>query len=162
MVKKISLLTIPFLILLFSTLLIAEDVFYVQSLKAKVMSAPSFKSAVLGEVSKGNKLVVTGREGSWVKVRYDAKEGYVSSLLLSTHPPIEKQAFLKGEEPEIKEGVRRRASTFASAAAARGLTQDDRRRISREEKIDYGSLEKVDALSVSTEEVMRFMEGGKK
>lgn len=162
MAKVISLLTIPFLILLCYTSLIAQDVYYVQSLKAKVMSAPVFKSDILGEVSKGSRLVSTGKEGNWVKVRYDSKDGYVSALLLSKHPPIERQAFITGEEPEIKEGVRRRASTFASAAAARGLTQDDRRRISREEKIDYGSLEKVEALSVSTEEVMRFMEGGTK
>jgi len=31
----------------------AADTYYVQSVKAKVLSAPSFKSNVLGEASKG-------------------------------------------------------------------------------------------------------------
>ncbi|MEW6213644.1 MAG: SH3 domain-containing protein [Nitrospirota bacterium] len=162
MARRISLLTIPFLILLCCTSLIAQDVYYVQSLKAKVMSTPSFKSEVLGEVSKGYRFVSTGKEGNWVKVRYNSKDGYVSALLLSNHPPIERQALITGEESEIKESVRRRVSTFASAAAARGLTQEDRKRLSREEEADYESLEEIESFSLSTEEIIRFMEESKK
>jgi hypothetical protein len=60
----------------------------------------------------------------------------------------------------LKEGVRRRASTYTSAAAARGLVQDDRRRLSRDEKIDYLGLENIEAVSISPEELAKFM-GGK-
>ena len=75
--------------------------------------------------------------------------------------PLERQSIIKGEERDIKQSVRRRASTYTSAAAARGLAQDDRRRLSTEEKVDYGGLEKMEAFSVSSEEVSRFMEGSK-
>jgi hypothetical protein len=143
----------------FSTLLYAQTEYYVQSIKAKVMSAPSFKSNVIAEVAKGFKLIASGRAGSWIKVRFSNKDGYVSSLLVSTHPPFEKAGIIKGEDADIKQGVRRRASSYTSAAAARGLTKEDRRRLSREEKVDYESLERIEAFTVSDDEVVRFMEG---
>jgi uncharacterized protein YgiM (DUF1202 family) len=139
----------------------AETVYYVQSVKAKVMSGPAFKSPVIGEVAKGHKFVSPGREGGWIKVNHGGKEGYVSSLLLSTRLPLEKTVLIKGEDAEIKQGVRRRASSYTSAAAARGLAADDRRRLSKEEKVDYESLEKVEAFQLSADEINRFMEGNK-
>jgi uncharacterized protein YgiM (DUF1202 family) len=142
----------------FATALCAQTEYYVQSVKAKVMSGPSFKSGLISEISRGYKLTSSGREGSWIKVRISDKEGYVSSLLVSTHPPFEKTEVIKGGDAEIKQGVRRRASSYTSAAAARGLARDDRRRLSKEEKIDYESLEKVEAFTLSSEEVARFME----
>lgn len=148
-------------LLLLSNKLWAQDVYYVQSLKAKIMSGPSFKSQVLGEVGKGLRLSSSARQGSWVKVVYNAKEGYISSMLLSTHPPMARQGLIKGEESDIKQSVRRRASTYTSAAAARGLAADDRRRLSRDEKVDYGALEKMESFTVSADEVSRFMEGKK-
>jgi hypothetical protein len=142
-----------------STMVSAQTDYYVQSVKAKVMSSPSFKSAVIIEIARGFKLVASGREGSWVKVRIADKDGYVSSLLVSTHPPFKKTEVIKGDDADIKQGVRRRASSYTSAAAARGLTQDDRRRLSKEEKVDYESLEKIEAFTLSDDEITRFMEG---
>jgi hypothetical protein len=78
---------------------------------------------------------------------------------VSTHPPFEKTGVIKGEDAEISQGVRRRASSFTSAAAARGLAADDRKRLSKEEKIDYESLEKVEAFKLSDNEIALFMEG---
>lgn len=141
--------------------LFAGDVYYVQSLKAKVMSGPSLKSDVIGEADKGQSLESTGREGNWVKVKHGSKEGYVPALLLSTRPPLERQGLISGEEAEIKAGVRRRASTFASAAAARGLTAEDRKRLGKEEKVNYEAIEKMESFRLSAEEVIKFMEGGK-
>lgn len=159
--RKTVVLFIFIAVLLLSGKLWAQDVYYVQSLKAKIMSSPSFKAKTLGEASKGTRLSSKGREGNWVKVIFYSREGYVSSLLLSTHPPMGKQSLIKGGEADIKQSVRRRASTYTSAAAARGLAQDDRRRLSREEKVDYGALEKMESFTVSADEVARFMEGNK-
>jgi hypothetical protein len=159
MKKFVLLLAAGVVGILLTSALHAETEYYVQSVKAKVMAGPSFKSGVIYEVSRGYKLASTGREGSWVKVRISDKDGYVPSLLVSTHPPFETTGVIKGEEADIKQGVRRRASSYTSAAAARGLAQDDRKRLSKEEKIDYESLEKVEAFTVSADEVTRFMEG---
>ena len=139
----------------------AQSEYYVQSIKAKVMSATSFKSQVLGEVGKGYKFITSGKVGAWVKVKYKNKDGFVPSLLLATHPPFEKIAIIKGEEEEgdIKQGVRRRASSFTSAAAARGLAPEDRRRLNTEEKADYDLLEYMESFKVTTDELKQFMEG---
>ena len=139
----------------------ALEPYYVQSVKAKIMTAPSFKAIALGEASKGTKLTAVAKEGSWIKVSYYGQVGYVSSILVSPYPPMARQGLIKAEESELRQGVRRRASTYTSAAAARGLAQDDRRRLSGEEKSDYVGLEKMEAITVSDGEIVRFMEGGK-
>ncbi len=136
------------------------EVCYVQSLKAKVMWEPSFKSTVMREVAKGEALKVLGREGNWVRVKIDFEIGYVSSLVVSKRPPMNRVALIKAEDQDLRQGVRRRASTYSSAAAARGLTQEGRKRIGRDEKTDYFDLEKIEALSISRDEVVKFIEGG--
>jgi len=148
-------------ILVFSSTLFAQAVYYVQSAKAKVMIGATFRAASLGEVQKGFKFASIGREGSWIKVRFNNRDGYVSSLLLSLHPPLEKAGIIKAEDTEIRQGVRRRASSYTSAAAARGLAQDDRRRLSKEEKVNYEALDRMESFAVSADEVSRFMEGGR-
>jgi hypothetical protein len=158
--KKIVVLAVLFLAgIFYSTALYAQNMYYVQSVKAKVMSSTSFKAPVLGEVGKGYKFDASGREGSWVKVKFNDREGYVSSLVLSTHPPFGKTGVIKADDGDIKQGVRRRASSYTSAAAARGLAQDDRRRLSKEEKADYDSLDKIEAFKVTPDELSKFMEG---
>jgi uncharacterized protein YgiM (DUF1202 family) len=139
----------------------AVDTYYVQSMKAKILSAPSFKAKMLGEASKGTRLTAIGKEGSWIKVSYYGKQGYVSSILLSAYPPMARKGLIKADESDFRQGVRRRASTYTSAAAARGLAQDDRRRLSGEEKSDYAGVETIEAITVSDAEVIRFMEAGK-
>lgn len=139
----------------------AQAEYYVQSVKAKILSGKTFKAPVLGEVAKGYKFVSSGREGGWVKVKFKNSDGYVSALLLAANPPLEKTRVIKGEDAEIKQGVRRRASSYTSAAAARGLAQDDRKRMNREERADYLSLRKIESFSVSREELAKFMEGEK-
>jgi uncharacterized protein YgiM (DUF1202 family) len=139
----------------------ALDAYYVQSVKARILSAPSFKASTLGEASKGTKLTAIGKEGSWIKVSFYGKQGYVSSILVSPYPPMARQGLIKADGSELQQGVRRRASTYTSAAAARGLAQDDRRRLGGEEKSDYTGLEKMEAITPSDAEVFRFMEAGK-
>ena len=159
--KRIDLFLVVLVMALSATFAQAEEVFYVQSLKAKVMSGASFRSKVLGETTRGHKLVALGRMGTWVKVNYQSREGYVSALLVSTRPPMEKHGLIKADESVISHGVRRRASTYTSAAAARGLVQDDRRRLSRDEKVDYQGLEKLETVTITDDDIAKFMEGGK-
>ncbi len=158
---------IPFLMLFLAGLLAsaegfaATDSYYVQSARAKVMASPSFKAAVLGEASRGTKLSFIGKQGRWIKVSFYGKEGYVPALLVTPHPPLAMRGLIRAEESDFRDSVRRRASTYTSAAAARGLVQDDRRRLGGSEKADFESLEKVEAFDVTEAEVARFLEGGR-
>jgi hypothetical protein len=139
----------------------ALESYYVQSVKAKVFSAPSFKANVIGEASRGARLSSIGKDGGWVKVNYFGKDGYIAAILLSTSPPMAKHTMIKASDTEFQQGVRRRASTYTSAAAARGLAADDRRRLSGEDKLDYDGLERVEKYIVSDADLTKFMEGGK-
>jgi uncharacterized protein YgiM (DUF1202 family) len=161
MQKKFIVILFTVVMTLSSALAYAENLMFVQSFKAKVMALPSFKAKVIGEAGKGSKLIFLGRSGNWVKVNYYSKEGYVSALLVSTRPPMEKQGLIKADKSDISHGVRRRASTYTSAAAARGLVQDDRRRLSRDEKVDYEGLEKLEAVTITDDDIAKFVEGGK-
>jgi hypothetical protein len=150
-----------FLTGIFMTNADAQQVYYVQSIKAKIMSAASFKSNLVAEVGRGYKLNGLGKEGSWIKVKYGSLEGYVPNLLVAANPPLQKQSIIRGESSALQQNVRRRASTYTSAAAARGLTADDRRRLSKQEKVDYDSLEQIEGIIVSDAELQKFSEGGR-
>ena len=139
----------------------AEQVYYVQSAKAKIMSAPSFRSSAIDEVGMGRMLTVKGRDGSWFKVSVGGKDGYILSLLVSNHAPLKRGGYIKADDAEIKQGVRRRSSFFASAAAARGLTKEDRARSDTEDRVDYAALRQMESQSFGDDEVKQFMEGGK-
>ena len=137
----------------------AESAYYVQSVKAKVMSGPTFKSAVLGEVGRGYEFPSTGKEGRWVKVRYGKGEGYVHSLVLLTHPPLEHVSAITADEQEMKKGFRRRASSYIGSEGERGLNRGDRKGPDYDDQIDYASLEMIELFTMSSWEVMRFSEG---
>lgn len=159
MKKQLLMMFLPGI--LYAALVHAESVYYVQSLNANVRSDPSFGSKVIAKVAKGQTLTPISREGNWIKIKIDGKEGYISSLLVSTHPPLQKQTVIKAEDEEIKPTARRRASSYTSAAAARGLTDEERKREGIEEGPDYKALDKMESLKVTPEEVKQFKETGK-
>lgn len=146
---------------LFQSAAVAEQTYYVQSVKAKIMAEASFKSRMIAEVGRGYRLTGLGKSGRWVRVKYGSREGFVPALLVSPNPPLEKMSIIRGEDTTLQQNVRRRASTYTSAAAARGLTADDRRRLSKEEKVDFESLEQLEAINISEAEIMKFIEGGR-
>lgn len=139
----------------------ADAVYYVQSVNASVRSEPSFGSKVIAKVAKGQTLTSISKQGSWIKIKIDGQEGYISSLLVSSQPPLQKQTVIKAEDEEIKPAARRRASSYTSAAAARGLANEDKQREGIEETSDYKALDKMESLKVTPEEVTKFKETGK-
>lgn len=147
--------------ILYAAFALADAVYYVQSSNANVRSDPSFGSKVIAKVAKGQTLASISKDGSWIKVKVEGKEGYISSLLVSTHPPLEKQTVIKADDEEIKPTARRRASSYTSAAAARGLTDEDKKREGIEDSGDYKALDKMESLKVTPEEVTKFKESGK-
>jgi uncharacterized protein YgiM (DUF1202 family) len=138
----------------------ADTAYYVQSTNATVRSAPSFGSKVIAKVAKGQMLASTSQSGDWIKVKIDGKDGYISHLLVTNHPPMEKTTVIKADEQEIKPTARRRASSFTSAAAARGLTDEEKKREGIE-KSDYKAVDKMEAVKVTPDEVKKFKETGK-
>ncbi|HSB34875.1 MAG TPA: SH3 domain-containing protein [Nitrospirota bacterium] len=139
--------------------LYAADEYYVQSVKAKVMSGATFKSVVLGEVDRGNKFISSGKEGGWIKVKYNNGDGYVHSLVLLTHPPKENVWAITADEQELRRGFRRRASSAIGIEADRGLDTDVGNAGSKGERVDYESLQEIELFTMSSWEIKLFMEG---
>ena len=136
------------------------NVLYVQSSKAKIMKSASFKGKVVVTVKKGEKLQMLSKKGRWYEVKVNGKKGWVRNLLVSKRPPIKKVSLFakKRGQKDISSKARRRASVRTTAAAARGLAEDDRRRVGAEMKIDYAAMERVETFAVTDAEVDIFVE----
>lgn len=153
------------LLLLFAVVspVCAEDVLFVQPFKAKIFSKPAISSDVLGTVESGFQFTSTGREGSWVKLVYKGKAGFVPAVQTAKTPPLGKSAAQSGDTSPKLGARARTSSSSAVVAGMKGLTYEDRARVTKGEHSDFGALDKVDALKITPEELKQFqLEGGKR
>ena len=134
-------------------------VYYVQSVKAPILSDTSFGSPKLAEASKGEALEEVENKGSWHKVIYNNKTGWVSRLLIGPRPPAGRVSVLVGTSENLESGARKRASAFTTAAAARGFAED-RSRVSDKFKTDFRGVERMEATKISDEVAMTFLQEG--
>jgi uncharacterized protein YgiM (DUF1202 family) len=148
-----------FLVFVFAALAVAAapQTVYVHSMKAVIMDSPSMKGKPVVTASRGDKLTVIGEQSRWYNVRTDGKTGWVSTLLVRPEPPTNKKSVFTNGDKDLSKGSRRRASAVTSAAAARGLTADERARLGITEKVDYAALEKVEAVTVSNKDLADFL-----
>lgn len=142
---------------------VAADVLFVQPFRAKIFAKPSISSDVLGTVESGFKFSSAGKEGIWVKLVYKGKTGFVPSVQTARTPPLGKSMTHDGElQPKL--GARARTSSSSAVVAGmKGLTYEDRARVTKGERSDFGALDKVDALRITPDELKQFqLEGGKR
>jgi hypothetical protein len=146
----------------FATVASADESLYVQPFRAKVFAKPAISSEVLGAVDSGFKFVSTAREGNWVKLTFNGRQGFIPAAQTAKNPPLGKIA-VQSTEPAPKLGARARAtSSTAVVAGMKGLTYEDRARLSKGEQSDFESLDKAEALKISPDELRQFQqEGGK-
>ena len=147
------------IILLFSASSGRAVDFYVQSAKAPIMSEPSFGSAKLAEAKKGDAVQELEMMGSWRKVSYLGKTGWISKLLVGAKPPIARVSVLEKSGENLETGARRRASAFTTAAAARGFAED-RSRVSDKYKINFAGVERMESVTISDEAAMAYLQAG--
>lgn len=156
--KKVRLIFYFFSITLAAPAAYAADLF-VQSVKAPLFSSPSMGSPKVVDASKGDQLKELEKKGDWHKVAYKDKTGWVSRLLVASKPPAGKVSLLEETEEKLEKGARKRASAFTTAAAARGLAED-RARVSDKYRVDHQGVEWMEALKISDEESLKFLEKG--
>jgi uncharacterized protein YgiM (DUF1202 family) len=137
---------------------LAADAVYVQSAKAKIMGEPSFKSKEVGTARKGDKLAVAEKGDGWLKVSAGGMTGWVNKLVVSDSPPMDKVSVITEESADIGGQSRKRASAQTSAAAARGLSDTERKRLTDEGKADYRALTEMEKIAggVSERDVESF------
>lgn len=133
--------------------------YYVQSIRAPILTSPSFGSSKVIEASKGDMLEELERKGGWHRVVYKNKTGWVSRLLINSRPPASRVSVLETTNENLETGARKRASAFTTAAAARGFSED-RSRVSNKYKVDFAGLARMEQVSFSDEEAMAFIQEG--
>ncbi|AMV70904.1 hypothetical protein JCM30471_27110 [Desulfuromonas carbonis] len=156
--------TIPVLVVLFMALLLpveasSADQVFVQSVKAALLGQPQLGAVRVAEVEQGAALPVVKQQGAWYQVRYQDQQAWISRLLVADQPPGGKVSLLVSDEADLASGARRRASSFTTAAAARGLSEDRKRLDGGFWTADMSQVEKVEKLKVTQSEVLEFLKG---
>lgn len=129
---------------------------YVRSYKIKLMSAPNHRSQKLMTLKRGNKVEKLSAQKNWVKVRFAKREGWVNKLALSKNEPKKRVSLFK-KKVDITSKARKRASTFTSAAAARGLMDSGKEKLEIKEGPDFIALAKMEGVEVDVNEAIEFI-----
>ncbi|TPW11535.1 MAG: hypothetical protein FD130_1961 [Halothiobacillaceae bacterium] len=140
----------------------AAEPLYIQSIKAKLLTQPSFASAMIREIPKGEVVELIAQEQQWLKVRYQSHEGWLPKLVVGSAPPLDKKSLLDDTSQPLTSNARRRASESSATAAARGLRDEARARDSDAAQADFNALKRVDDSAVSDHEAQEFIENGNK
>ena len=143
--------------LILPTSAMAEDYLYILSAHAKILAEPSFKSKAVQRVTKGEKLVELDKTNRWFKVNYKGKEGWVSRLSVSPHPPMKRRSRLVKADESLQNESRRRASSVSTTAAVRGLRGESRSRLSDGNQSDFAALAKLETSDVKDSEALEFL-----
>jgi len=151
-----------FLVLLASTAF-ADESLYVQPFRIKIFTKPSIASEVIGQVDSGFQFVSTGKEGKWVKLDFRGKQGFIPAVQTSKTPPLGRRIAQTFDTSPKLDSRERASSSSAVVAGMKGLTYEDRARVTQGERSDFEALDKVEAIIISPDELKQFqLEGGKR
>lgn len=131
---------------------------YLQAASAQLLEQPRFGAQTVAVIQKGESLEPTGESGRWRRVVHQGREGWLPGLLLGDRPPLGEVSVLDGRSVDLEQQARRRPSGTAGVAAARGLRDDARNRLSNDVRADYGALQRMEHIHVSASDLRRFME----
>lgn len=140
----------------------SEELLYVQPFQAKIYAKPAFGSEIIATVESGFQFSSSGKEGNWQKLSYKGKQGFLLAVQVAKTPPLGKSS-TQAAETSPKLGARARTSSSAAVVAGmKGLTYEDRARVTSSERSDLDALDKVNALIITSDELKQFqLEGGK-
>lgn len=134
------------------------QVLYVQSVKATVRSEPKISAEAVTTLERGKKLTVLEQNGDWIKIKTKKYSGWISRLFVSTHKPIGQADLVQDMSTNLEKASRRRPSSYAVSASARGLMMGDRAREGNElYKSDYEALDKVEQYKLPVDKLETFI-----
>lgn len=133
------------------------DTMFIKSNKVKVFEEPKLASAVVIELDKGQQVEIVAIKGLWYQIKTGNKVGWVSKYLLSKEEVNSKPDRQKLRSINLKQNARKRASSFSTAAAARGLSAGQ---ITGDIKDDIKAVKKMEETEVKEDEVKSFIREG--
>ncbi len=132
----------------------AAKLMSVQNREAQLRTAPGYFSQVVTTLPYTERVEVLEARESWVRVRHPAtgKEGWISSSALT-----EKKLALKATGTDIDTGV----SSEEQALAGKGFNpQVEAEFKARNKEADYATVDRMEKIRVSPDEVQRFLADG--
>ena len=144
------------LLLLFSSTVFGASERYITSKKASLLAEPKFGAAVVLTLARGTRLVLVEDSADWLLVNAGDARGWISRLVTSETPPLEKETNLDKLDANLMQNTRRRASEIAAAGATRGLTASDRGRADKDGALNFEALKRIENQSIDEQELDRF------
>ena len=132
---------------------------YVFSKNASLMSEPNVKSKVVTKLKKGAYLESIEQKGMWYKVKSKKHTGWIVKYLVSSKHPNKKKSVVEMKKINLKKDARKRASSFSTAASARGLADENVN--TKDIKSNMEAVKKMEDRKVTDEEVKSFIKEGK-
>lgn len=142
------------LVLLFTSSVLAET-WYIKSYKVRPTTTAGGK-VKLDLLKRGFQVEEVGSQKSWKKIRFNGISGWVHKFALSKKAPRKRISLLL-KKVNISSKARKRASSFTSAAAARGLLDSEKSNLALLGEPDFVALSEMISLAVQTEEATLFV-----
>ena len=149
-------LLLCFLFLFSATAGLGAEKLFVKSPKAPLWVEPSFQAEQILVLTKGQDVEKMEQRAGWLRVRIADQQGWMLKMMLSEEPPIQ---FSKEQQQAMENlalKARRRPSSFATTAAARGL-KEKRKRFSSTLDTDYDALIKMEGWRVDEQSALDFL-----
>jgi hypothetical protein len=131
---------------------------FVFSKKAKVMKEANMKSKIVKKLEKGDKLELIEKNGMWYKIKSEKAIGWVNKYQVTEEDPSKTKTAVEVMKINLKKNSRKRASAYATAASARGLSDDEV--TSKDIKVDIEAVKKMEENKPSEKKVKKFIKEG--
>ena len=135
---------------------LSAETAYVSSKEAKIYQEANFNSAMVAELKQNDALQVIDNKGLWIQVKSGVITGWISKYSVTTTEPIaQKISIFDRIKSFFRSDSRRdRVAIVSTVGGVRGLSEDES---DASGKKDYKSVEKMESLEVSDEEVNKFV-----
>lgn len=146
------------LLLLTSVVTASAADLYALGAKVAILAEPRLGAAKVAEAKRGDLLRGSEEQRGWYHVTFAGKSGWVARMLLGNKAPTAVVSVLDADQgDDLEGGARRRASSFTTAAAARGL-KEERTRLHQKYQVDYSGLAWMERNKVTADEAIAFVE----
>ena len=134
----------------------AAETAYISSKQAKIYQEANFKSEIVAELKQNDALEVIENKGLWIQVKKGFVTGWVSKYSITTSQPFTKKISIFDRIKSFfrNDSKRDRVSIVSTVGGVRGLSDDESEASGNK---DYQSVEEMESLEVSDEEVDNFV-----
>jgi len=135
-----------------------EDTLFVKSYQTHLFKSPSIENLSAHTLQRGNSVTFLEKQDVWIKVKAGEKTGWLMEFHLSSKP-IQKRVLLS-QTVDLTSAARKRASTFTSTAAARGLADSGQQVVDGQASLEMTALSRIESQAVREEEALEFLSKG--